>query len=301
MEELNPVKYIKHVVGGVVGLLTIAIVLSSFYTVPEGYQGVVKRFSEAKDQVGPGLHWKVPFIDSVEEIEVRTKKNTETMSVATKEQMRAAAVVSINWTVKKEAVLELFKQYGSLSQFEERMLDPKLRDIAKRSISKFTAEDNINNREQVTDMIKSEFLDAVADLPVTIESVQFEDIQLPENYLRSIDAKQTAKNERDAEKFKLEKQKLEAMRAVNTADAEKQSAQLKADGIAYKIETEAKAEAAAIILKGEAEAKAIQAKATALKNNPLIVELTKAQNWNGTLPTTVMGDGTSVLMDIRQK
>ena len=55
-------------------------------------------------------------------------------------------------------------------------------------------------------------------------------------------------------------------------------------------------------MKGIAEAKAIDAKGKSLRNNPLIVELTKAQRWNGGLPTTVMGSSSSMpILDMRNK
>ena len=49
------------------------------------------------------------------------------------------------------------------------------------------------------------------------------------------------------------------------------------------------AEAESIRIKGLAEAEAITAKAKALGNNPLIVKLTEAQNWDGKLPATMLG------------
>lgn len=280
-------------------IFVIIIGFSSIYTVDEGYMGVVKRLGQVTGQVNPGLHFKAPFIDEIIHLEIRTKKNVESMPVATKEQMRADATISVNWTVKKEAVLDLYKQYGSLEQFEERVLDPRLREVSKRSISKYTAEENINTREAVTDTIKSEFMEKVSGLPVTIDSIQYENIDLPQIYLTSINAKQTAKNERDAEQFKLEKQKLEAMRAVNTAEANKQSAQLEADGIAYKIKVESEAEAGKIAIIAEAEAKAMKIKAESLKSNVDLIEYQKAISWDGKLPQTVLGSNPGVLMNLK--
>lgn len=69
---------------GVVGLIGIVALFGTVYTVEEGHIGIVKRFNEAKSQVNPGLHFKIPFIDSVESIEVRTRKNEEKMSSSTK-------------------------------------------------------------------------------------------------------------------------------------------------------------------------------------------------------------------------
>src|SRR5262249_20161433 len=51
---------------------------------------------------------------------------------------------------------------------------------------------------------------------------------------------------------------------------------------------QAKAEAEAIRLRGEAEAAALQAKATALRDNPSYVALTAAEKWDGKLPQTMV-------------
>ncbi len=89
-EKLNiPVKTIITIAACLV------LLMGSIYTVNEGHIGIVKRFSEAKEQVNPGLHFKVPFIDSVEEIEVRTRKNEERMASSTKEQMPVTVSVSV--------------------------------------------------------------------------------------------------------------------------------------------------------------------------------------------------------------
>ncbi|MDO5650467.1 MAG: hypothetical protein Q4G11_07665, partial [Gallicola sp.] len=48
---------------------------------------------------------------------------------------------------------------------------------------------------------------------------------------------------------------------------------------------------------GEAEADAIRMRSDALANNPALIELTKAENWNGVLPTTVLPNGTIPFID----
>ena len=124
---------------------------------------------------------------------------------------------------------------------------------------------------------------------MVVDNIQIENIILPRKYINSIETKQTEKNLAAAEEHKLERQRLEALRAVNTADAQ-------ARGI-LKV---AEAEAQSILLKGKAEAEAIEAKAKALKDNPLIVKLTEAQAWDGKLPATMLGNGAMPIMDIRE-
>ncbi|MFB0980525.1 MAG: SPFH domain-containing protein [Alteromonadaceae bacterium] len=285
MDKFNiPLKTIITVV------VAISLLFSSVYTVNEGHIGIVKRFSEAKEQVNPGLHFKVPFIDSVEEIEVRTRKNEERMASSTKEQMPVTVVVSVNWTVDKTAALELFRQYGGLTQFENRILDPRFRSATKDVIPRYDAEKLIQDRASAIQAIELNFIEEMKDFPVTVDNIQIENIQLPAKYLTSIETKQTEKNLADAEKHKLARQNLEAQRDVNTAKA-------KADGI----KLVAIAEAESIRIKGLAEAEAITAKAKALGNNPLIVKLTEAQNWDGKLPATILGSSNMPILDMRAK
>lgn len=284
----------------VLGIFGLIIGWTSWYITPEGHVDVVKRFGKAIYIAEPGLNFKIPIIDSTTTIEVRTRKNTEEMQAATSEQMPVSVTASMNWTAKKADVLTLFKDHGSLEQFEQRVIDPKFRAIVKESVAKFKAEDTIGKRDIVTAKVRDTIVQAVTDLPIEISAINIENIQLPANYLKSIETKQTEKNLADAEVFKLEKQKLEAMREVNIADAKMQADMKIADGKAYAIETEAKAEASKVSMLGKAEAAAIEAKAKALHDNPLIVELTKAQSWNGSLPTTVMGTNIPMLMQMPQ-
>ena len=86
-----------------VGLATLGSVVlaglawGTFFLVPEGHIGVITQFSAAVRQVPPGLHFKIPIINAVKKIEVREKKNVETLNAATKNQLPVTAEISINW------------------------------------------------------------------------------------------------------------------------------------------------------------------------------------------------------------
>ena len=282
-------------------LVAFFVGISAIYTVEEGHVAVVKRFSEAKYQVEPGLHFKAPIVDSLETMEVRTRKNVEeNIPVATAEQMPSHATVSVNWTVNRVEAIDIFKQYGGLDQFESRILDPKLKSGSKEAISKHTAEEIIRNRNVVITKIQDAIITAMEPYPIVINSVQLENITFPRTYTEAIEAKQVALQEAVKEEHKLERQRLEAQRQVNTAEAEKQSRMKAADGVAYQTETEAKAEAEAIRLIGIANAGKIQAMATALATNPQVIEYEQVKRWQGTVPTTVMGDGQSIMWQMNK-
>ena len=298
MSILDEPKKITAIVCAVVALIVLGQIP---YIVDEGHVGIVKKFGEAVSAENPGLHFKVPFVHKIEEVEVRTRKSSEKMNSSTSEQMPITITSSINWTVNKEAALDMYKQYGGLMQFEDRILDPRFRAVVKDVMPEYTAEKMIQDRSAAQVKIEEAIVADLAAFPIVVGDVQIENIILPIKYINSIETKQTEKNLAAAEEHKLARQALTAEQAVNTAKAERDAAMAKADGAAYAVREAAKAEAEAITVKGVAEASAIKAKSTALKNNPLIVKLTEAQRWNGKLPVTMMGEGIMPIMDIRQK
>ena len=300
-DSLNP-DFIKktgiYIAIGIIFLFLLLCSFYSFYTVNEGNVGIVKRFGRAKQQVSPGLHVKIPFIDTIEMLEIRTRKNLERLNAATHEQMPVQAEVSVNWTVNLNEAFELFKRYGGLSQFESRILDPKLRSASKDALAKYKAEEIIQNRGKVIRDIEDLLVFSMQAYPVKLDSVQLENLVLPKKYIQSIETKQTEKNLADAEKHRLKRQNLEAQREVNTANAKRDAEKARADGRAYAILQEAKAESESIRLRGFAEAEAILEKAKSLQKSKTLVEYTRAQQWDGKLPTTIMGEGQSILWNL---
>ena len=294
----NPLKHLSKVA---IVLPIFLGIWMLFYTIDEGHVGIVKRFGEATEQVNPGLHFKLPFADTVEELEIRTRKNAEKLKASTFEQMPVGAEVSVNWTVIRPEAFQLYKNYGGLEQFENRILDPRLRSAAKDAIARYKAEQIVQNRGQVIQKIEETLLATMQEFPVKLDSVQIENLVLPPKYLQSIETKQTEKNLAQAEKHRLERQKLEAQRDVNTAEAARDSDKARADGSAYAIITKARSEAEAIRLKGLAEAQAIKKKAEAIKNNKVLVDYMRAQQWDGKMPTTMMGSDQSVLWNMKSK
>ncbi|MYD76960.1 MAG: prohibitin family protein [Gammaproteobacteria bacterium] len=278
------------IAAAVLAPVTILVLFLSIYTVNEGHVGIVKRFSKAIEQVDPGLHLKVPFVDSVEVIEVRQRKNSEDLAAATANQLPVTATVSINWTVDKSSAMDLFIRYGGLDQFENRILDPKLRSSAKAAISRFSASEIIRNRQAAVGEIMTEMTNSLEGFPVTVNSPQIENIGLPDTYLEAVQEKERARENAEREKHKLEQQRLIALQAVNSAEANAEAKRLEADAEAYRVITEATAEADAIRLVNEQ-----------LSRSPLYVDLVRAKRWDGVLPQTALGESVGAFLSIPQQ
>ena len=82
------------------------------------------------------------------------------------------------------------------------------------------------------------------------------------------------------------------------AEADSQKAASEAKAYAIKVESQAKAEATKQI--GLAEAAAIREKSKALSENSKLVELTKAEKWNGELPQNMYGSAPLPILDLKK-
>jgi regulator of protease activity HflC (stomatin/prohibitin superfamily) len=94
-----------------------------------------------------------------------------------------------------------------------------------------------------------------------------------------------------------EKVQADILRTQATADADQ--VRLAAAGKADATRSQAEADAEAIRLRGEAEADAIQARGEAIRANPLLIDLTKAENWNGQLPSTMIPGSTVPFLEVQ--
>ncbi|MEO0810830.1 MAG: prohibitin family protein [Pseudomonadota bacterium] len=264
-------------IGGVILLVVLAIIWMGIYRIEAGHVGIVKRFGNVIDVVDPGLHVKIPYADIVEEMEVRERAFEMQLEAASQDPLEIPVAVTVNWLVKHNEVMDLYIQFGSLEQFEARIIRPRLNDAVKGVTSGYTVNDLLRKRSEYRDLSQKEF---VSRMPKAIEVTGFSivDIGFPPEYTQAIRAKQVAREQAETEKFVLERQRLTSTQITQKAEAQRDADKAMADGKAYEIKVQGQAQAEAIRIMGEALAK-----------HPLVVEYKKVERWGGTFPNTFMG------------
>lgn len=287
------------VFGGIASIGIAASLLSSAYIVDEGRVAVITNMGQAERQEGPqGLQFKTPFVMGVREFDVRERALPLQLNGATSNQLATTIDITVNWRPDPTQIMQIFIDYGGPEEFAANVIQPRLSQSAKSVIGQFSSTDLTRKRNEVADAIYQKSVDTLAQYPALITSAQIENFTMPDRYWEAVLQREEQREVTERERLFLEQQKLQAQRDVQTAEASRDAAIAKADGEAYKRLTLAEADAEAIKLRGEAEAKAIDAQARALDNNPLLVELRRVEAWNGTLPVTVMGDQPELLMQV---
>jgi len=263
----------------VVLLLGLTIVLGSWFTVDQTERGVRLRNGAVIGTAQPGLGFKIPVIDTVEKVTVRTATWTwDKMNSYSFDQQPADLKISVTLRAAPEKVADLYAKFGRLDAAVNQVVSPVVNQQVKVVFGRYTAVRAIQERGALNGAIR----DAIAlalkdDSMLVIESVQLENIEFSHAYLQSIEQRMLAEVEVQKLQQNAEREKVQAQITVTQANARANS-----------VRAEAQASADAIKLKGDAEASAIRARAEALGQNPGLVSLVQAERWDGKLPSTMV-------------
>ena len=262
-------------------LIGLIIVMGSWYTIDQGERGVHLRNGAVVGTAEPGLGFKLPLFDSIERISVQNlTQGYDKVQAYSKDQQTAEIRVSVSFHVPPANVVELYSEYRDIEGLTGRLIDRQVPTQVENVFGRYTAVSAVQNRVQLVQDVTKAIRDSVKG-PVVIDSVQIENIDFSDAYEKSIELRMQAEVLVQTEKQNLEKEKVNAEIAVTQARGRAESSL-----------AEARALAEATRLKGDAEAAAIKAKAEALAQNENLVELTKAERWNGVLPTTMIPNST---------
>ena len=262
-------------------LILIIVAIQSFTVIDAGYVGVVKRLGAVQPSyLSEGFHFKSPFIDSVEDFDIRLSKVETSAGASSKDLQVVETQIAVQYSMTPELMPLTLQKVGTRSVVERTLISPSIMESVKAITALYTAEQLITKRDEVKSKIQGQinsFLDETLSEKelnglLIIANVAITDFDFSAEFNRAIEEKVRA--EQDALKAKNEK-----LRRVTQAEAAAAERTLAADAAAYEIEVESRARADAI--KREAEA---------LAGNPQLIQLRIAEKWNGQLPRFSGGD-----------
>lgn len=268
----------KHIFIILIGFLILLTLFLGIYTIEQGYRGVVLRFGKVIDIADSGVHFKIPYVDTVYKMSVRTVKVTSKIAVYSKDIQGADVIISMNYHLNPTKVKDIYTEAGL--NYDVKLIDPQLLAKPKDVFGKYNAVNIVQARETLTQEIQKELEKKFENTGIVIESVQIENIDFSDAYENSVEERMKAEVEVQKVQQNLAREKI-------NADMMRTKAQGEADA---KI-AQAEAQARAIELVGKAEASAIRAKSSAMKENPEYIKMIQAEKWDGKLPVTMIPNG----------
>jgi prohibitin 2 len=272
-----------------IGALALAMVLIFLWpirTVATGYQGVVTVGGNIRGIQPSGFVFLWPW-ETLYKFSVRAEaaeiKDADGGTVDT-QSVKISLVV--RYAITPDKVAHVFEWYSRDGDIDHLIHSAAL-DAVKVVTARYTAPDLITKRQSVSsDMVKV-LGDKAATYGARIINVDITNFSFSAEYMAAINSKVTEEQKRLAMDNQLLTVTSTQKQKVAIAEAEASALKAKADGEAYAVKTKADAEAHAIRVNGDAHASALKAQAAALQVNPLLVEMKKAETWDGKLPQAI--------------
>lgn len=222
------------VIAAAVIIVVLILGFSSFAIVSPGHTGVVVTLGKVSDKVlEEGLHFKMPFIQSVEQIDNRVLKTEVESNAASRDLQTISSKVSINYRVNRASSANIYKNVGS--DFTNVIVNPAIQECVKSIAAKYTAEQLITNRAIVSTEMEEAISHKINPYGLSIEVFNIVNFDFSDEFNKAIEAKQTAQQAALKAEQDLERIKVEAEQTVEKAKAEAEAYKLKNEQITDKV------------------------------------------------------------------
>ena len=235
----------KGIIFGVIALLVAILAFSSCYTVQENQYACTFRFSEiVNTESESGLHFKIPFIDTVSYFPKATQfYDIPPSEVLTSDKQNMTVDCYILWKITDPQ--QFYRALGTTAKAEDR-LDAITYSALKRAMGKLAQADIINMedgalRNEIYEGIATTVNTDAAGYGIQVQDVKIKQFDLPDSNLNAVYQRMISERNQMAEKF--------------TADGNKEASLIRneVDKTVNITVSNAEAEAAKLVAEGEAE------------------------------------------------
>jgi prohibitin 2 len=251
----NPLRLIRI---GVILLIVILFASCSATVVDPGHRGV--RITLGKVSTLPleeGLHFKLPMVQQIRQLDIRTLQWKEVTQSYTKDVQQADVSFTLTFSLEPTYAVDMYRTVGA--DWAEKLVYQIILEELKRELGQHEAVTLIATRDQAARAIESGARAKLAERHVLVSGLQITNIDYTKQFEDSVEAKVIAQQ-----------------RAIEEQNRTVQ------------IEQQAKQK----VISAEAEAESMRIRAKALESNLRLVEWEAVQKWDGKLPQYQLGGAT---------
>ncbi|MBP7707340.1 MAG: prohibitin family protein [Candidatus Aminicenantes bacterium] len=229
-------------VGLLVVVIAIALLFQAMVTVQAGTVGVVKRLGAVRQELKPGLHVIVPFIDKVV-IFPTLKKNYEAsdtpqsseadypdiiVSALTSDGQQIRVGLTARFMIQPGKAAWILQNLGSEREYVEKVVKTEIRGSGRRVPTKFAAYDlytkkSYDAQQALFDEISPKF----QANGLILDEIVIRNITFTPEYAKTLEEKQIALENITTEKNKLEQEKIRKEQKIVEAEGDAKSIEIR--------------------------------------------------------------------------
>ena len=264
------------------------VVISAFQ--PKGYR---------TEALTPGLHWIIPFVESVQKYSVARQTYTmsstasegavqgdDSIQARTKDGQQVFIDASVIYAVDPSQLIQLHIRWQN--RYEENVVRPVARAAIRDAVSQFGVEEIVSTkRTELEKAISDAINKSLGENNILMSDFLLRNIRFSDEYAKAVEQKQIAEQQAQQAKFVVEQKKQEAEQARQTAQGQADSAVIAAKGAAD-----------AQIIQAEAQAKANDLIGQSLQNNPEILQYQYIQKLAPGVQTIFIPSGNQFILPL---
>jgi regulator of protease activity HflC (stomatin/prohibitin superfamily) len=209
---------------GIAGVVIFMLILATYFGVDAGDRGVVLRFGEVNRVVDPGPHFKIPLAEEVVYMSVRVQKTTTKTEAASRDLQVVQTTMVLNYNLEPSKAGSMYSNIGL--NYNERVIDPAVKESFKAAAARYTAEELISKRETLKTEVRNYLRDRLHIFGVVVVELSITDFEFSQEFNKAIESKQTAEQNALRAKRDLERIKVEAEQKIASARAEAEALRL---------------------------------------------------------------------------
>lgn len=216
---------------GIIGGVLLLLLILSIGTVGTGSSGFRVTFNKvSKETLEEGVHFKVPFVQKIVEVNNKTQKTVANGNGASSDLQTISYSVSVNFRVNPEASYSLYQRVGT--KYKSTIITPAIQESTKSVIAKYTAEDLIGKRTEVSSNIQEQLGKRLESYGISIVAINIENFDFSAEFNKAIEAKQTTQQEALKAQEEYKKAEIQAQQKVMEAEKAAQAKIKEAEGTA---------------------------------------------------------------------
>lgn len=229
-------------VGAVVAVVALVLLFQALVTVQAGTVGVVKRLGAVRQELTPGLHAIVPFIDHVV-IFPTLKKNYEAsdtpqssdadypdiiVSALTSDGQQIKLGLTARFMIAPGKAAWILQNLGSEREYVEKVVKTEIRGSGRRVPTRFAAYDLYTKKSyEAQQALYDEIAPKFEKNGLVLDEIVIRNITFTPEYAKTLEEKQIALENITTEKNKLEQEKIRKEQKIVEAEGDAKSIEIR--------------------------------------------------------------------------
>ncbi len=227
-------------------LLLVLVLFNPFVTVPAGERGVVFSLSGGtlNRQLGEGIHFVMPFVQSVILYDVRTQtytmsatqwegevKGDDSLSALTSDGQSVKVDLSVRYHPDPAKVANLHQSIGP--DYVNKVIRPNALSQTRVIFAEYPVSDVYSaKREVIEQSIAVGLKESLADSDIILDEVLLRDLRFSDAYAAAIEQKQISQQNSQRMNYVLNKAEIEKQIQILQARGDARAIELKGKAIA---------------------------------------------------------------------